>query len=160
MHIPLSRYIVAEGEPVTVGELTLQAYTDGNLELTPCSSDEPPDYVWEASGSVSIMLGERSIFFDNFITGWWRREGTGDAVFEFDTVDGRVTNIDGGEVDGATLATFFDAAGGECELYRAIDEAIVNLCKAAAPAALAVLDSEVLEWLEENAGNPPPAAAS
>ena len=160
MHIPPSRYISKAGEPVTVGKLELQAYFEDELEPSPCSSAEPPDYIWGASGSVAITLGERSVFFDNFIAGWWRREPTGDVAFEFDTVDSRVDDIDGDEVDGATLASFFGAAGGECELYWAIDEAIVNLCKAAAPAALAVLDSEVAEWLEANAGNPPPAVAS
>ena len=160
MHIHLSRYISKTGEPVTTGKLTLQAYFDGELEPSPCSSDEPPDYVWGASGSVEITLGEKSVFFDNFITGWWRREGTGEAVFEFDTVDSRVTNIDGDEVDGATLAEFFEAAGSECELYWALDDAIVNLCKSAAPSALAVLDSEVEEWKEENNPTQSPAVAS
>ena len=159
MHTALSRYIVAEGDPVTVGKLTLQAYFDGELEASQCEPDEPPDYVWAAASSVAITLGEHSVFFDNFVPGWWRREG-GDAAFDYDTVDSRVNDIDGDEVDAATLATFFNAAGGECELYWAIDEAIQNLCKAAAPAALAVLDSEVEEWLDENAGNPPPAVAS
>ena len=160
MHIPLSRYISKEGEPVTAGELTLRGFFYGELDPSNSDAQEPPDYVWGASGSVGITLGEQSVYFDNFITGWWRREPTCEAVFEFDTVDSRVTNVDGEEVDGATLEKFFEAAGGECELYWAIDEAIQNLCKAAAPSALAVLDSEAEEWLEENAGNPPPAVAS
>lgn len=160
MSLSLSRYFSTTGNPTTVGELEITAIYAGEVETCDYPPNEPPDYVWSNCASVEVSFAGEVYYLDNITVGWWRHELTGSPTIDFSSVDSEWRNVDGDALDVATVERLEGLAGGAGELYWAIDSALLELCKRAAPSALAILDDAREEWAEEHSPSPSSARAS